>query len=674
VPKFELVSNFQPQGDQQQAIDALLKGIQGGEKYQTLLGVTGSGKTFTIANVIAQLNVPTLVMSPNKPLAAQLYSEFQGFFPNNAVEYFISYYDYYQPEAYIPQSDTYIEKQTEINSEIDKLRLRATMSLIERDDVIIVASVSSIYGLGAPADYIAQLVIIKLGEEISRRDLLLKLVDIQYNRNDLDYARGTFRVRGDSVEIHPAYDDYGVRIELAYDTVQRISKINLLTGEVITELDRAAIYPAKHFITNPERILGAIKEIRAEMTNEVGRMRGEGLLLEAQRLEQRTRFDLEMLTELGTCSGVENYSRYLAGREPGSPPYTLLDYFPKKFLTVVDESHVGIPQLRGMIGGDRSRKQMLIQYGFRLPSALDNRPLTLEEWEEKVDKVVMVSATPADWELEHSGGVIVEQIIRPTGLMEPAIIVKPSKGQIDDLIEEIRVTVERGERVLVTTLTKRMSEDLAEYLSNAGIRARYMHSEIHSLERVEILTDLRKAEFDVLIGINLLREGLDLREVSLVAILDVDKEGFLRSARALMQISGRAARNVEGRVIFYADRMTDSMKSVIEETDRRRKVQAEFNRANNITPTTIQKKIENILPESNPQAGAKFSDDAIGRAAEILTPFDRERLIEYLTKEMAAAARELQFEVAAQIRDQIQSLRKGGDGGFVSEKKKTRYR
>ncbi|MBM3328085.1 MAG: excinuclease ABC subunit UvrB [Calditrichaeota bacterium] len=653
---FKLVSDFGPRGDQQQAIELLLKGLKSGEKFQTLLGVTGSGKTFTIANVIANWGRPVLVMSPNKTLAAQLYGEFKGFFPFNAVEYFISYYDYYQPEAYIPSSDVYIEKETSINAEIDKLRLRATSSLMERDDCVIVASVSSIYGLGSPEDYKAQLLIFEVGQEVTRREALEKLVSIHYSRNDFDFARGTFRVRGDVIEVHPAYDDYGLRIELDFDTVVRVSRVDLLTGEVTEGLKRAVIFPAKHFITTPLRLEEAMQAIREEMKDRTAELEREGRLLEAQRLSQRTRFDLEMLGEIGFCNGIENYSRHLSGRHPGEPPFTLFDYFPKDFLLIVDESHVGVPQISGMIGGDQSRKRILVEYGFRLPSALDNRPLTLKEWEAKAQQVIFVSATPGDYELEKSGGVVVEQIIRPTGLVDPEIVVHPSAGQIDDLLEEIRVSVERGERVLVTTLTKRMSEDLTDYLSKAGIRVRYLHSEIESLDRVGILRDLRLAEFDVLVGINLLREGLDLPEVSLVAILDADKEGFLRSERSLMQTSGRAARNAAGKVIFYADKITDSMQKVIDETTRRRAAQGEYNRKHGIVPETIRKSVEEILRQTS-AADGKVSKIAKLARRDALTEFEKEELIERLTREMALASEQLLFERAAELRDELYALK-----------------
>lgn len=656
MPDFKLISDFGPRGDQGEAIDALVKGLQNGEKYQTLLGVTGSGKTFTIANVIARWGRPTLVMSHNKTLAAQLYGEFKGFFPHNAVEYFISYYDYYQPEAYIPQTDVYIEKETSINAEIDKLRLRATSSLFERDDVIIVASVSSIYGLGSPDEYKNQLLILQVGSHQRRQDILRQLVDIHYTRNDLEFGRGSFRVRGDVVEIHPAYDDNALRLELDFDEIVSVTRFDIVSGRKIDDLERAAVYPAKHFVTTPVRLQEAMVAIRSEMNERLAVLRAEGRLLEAQRLEQRTRFDLEMLTEIGYCSGIENYSRHLSGRNPGEPPFTLLDYFPPDFLLVMDESHASVPQIRGMIGGDQSRKRVLVEYGFRLPSALDNRPLSLDEWEQKIRNVIFVSATPADWEVEKSGGVIVEQIIRPTGLLEPLIEVRPSKNQIDDLLEEIQQVVESGERVLVTTLTKRMAEDLTDYLAKAGIRVRYLHSEIESLDRVAIIRNLRLAKFDVLVGINLLREGLDLPEVALVAILDADKEGFLRSARSLMQTSGRAARNAAGRVIFYADNVTDSMRAVIEETNRRRTVQEEYNLKHGITPQSIRKSVDEIMLQT---AAAGEIRDATPKPIrrEMLTDLELELLLERLAREMGQAAEGLEFERAAKLRDQIWELK-----------------
>jgi excinuclease ABC subunit B len=654
--KFILKSEYTPRGDQQNAINSLLKGLDQEQKFQTLLGVTGSGKTFTIANVIESWQKPTIVLSPNKTLAAQLYGEFTGFFPENAVEFFISYYDYYQPEAYIPSSDTFIEKETSVNEEIDKMRLRATSSLFERQDVIIIASVSSIYGLGSPEEYRRQLLLLEVGQEFNRQEMLHKLVDIHYSRNDLEFGRGMFRARGDIIEIHPAYDDYGIRIESEWDKIEKLTRFDILTGKKITNLDRVGIYPAKHFITTPARLKEAVRLIKSELNGRVAELRGEGKLLEAQRIDQRTRFDLEMMTEIGYCNGIENYSRHLSGREAGKPPSTLLDYFPDDFLMIVDESHVGVPQIRGMIGGDQSRKQNLVDYGFRLPSALDNRPLTQIEWEDHIKNVIFVSATPADYEIEKSEGVIVEQIIRPTGLLEPIIEVRPSSGQIDDLIEEIQIRVEDHERVLVTTLTKRMSEDLSDFLAKAGIRVRYLHSEISSLDRVEILRDLRLAKFDVLVGINLLREGLDLPEVSLVAILDADKEGFLRSERSLMQTSGRAARNAAGKVLFYADKLTRSMEAVINETNRRRETQDKYNKLHGIVPKTIKKNVEEILLQTS-AAGVKSQKKASAFQKDLLSEWEIEELVEGLTKEMAIAAEALEFERAAKIRDEISILR-----------------
>jgi len=666
MSEFQLVSDFQPRGDQQYAIDSLVAGLEEGQKFQTLLGVTGSGKTFTIANVIAKYQKPTLILSPNKTLAAQLYGEFKGFFPHNSVEFFISYYDYYQPEAYIPQSDTFIEKETSVNEQIDKLRLRATSSLFERDDVIIVASVSSIYGLGSPEEYRRQLLVLEIGDVVDRRILLRKLIDIHYSRNELEFGRASFRVRGETIEIHPAYDDYGIRIELEWDEIVNINRFIIISGEKIESLKRVAIYPAKHFVTTPERLEKSMEAIHEEMLEYVAILQGQGKLIEAQRIEQRTRFDLEMLREIGYCGGVENYSRNLSGRKPGEPPFTLLDYFPDDYLTISDESHVGIPQIRGMIGGDQSRKRVLVEYGFRLPSALDNRPLTFKEWEAAINNVIFVSATPSDYEIEQSEGVVVEQIIRPTGLIDPEIEIKPSKGQIDDLIEEIGIVVERGERVLITTLTKRMSEDLTDYLSKAGIRVQYLHSEISSLDRVEILRNLRLSKFDVLVGINLLREGLDLPEVSLVAILDADKEGFLRSERSLMQTSGRAARNAAGKVLFYADKITESMRKVIEETNRRRKVQMKYNEDHNIVPQTIKKSVAEILLQTKIADGKPSNIVELARQ-DLLTDGEKEALLEHLISEMGNAAEALEFERAAHLRDQIAKLRGDKKRKFIEE-------
>ena len=588
--KFKIQSHMTPKGDQPQAIEKLTREIKKGEKYQTLLGVTGSGKTFTIAHVIANLNRPTLVMSHNKTLAAQLYSEFKEIFPENAVEYFVSYYDYYQPEAYIPHTDTYIEKDSSINEDIDRLRLRATSSLLSRRDCIVVASVSAIYGLGSPQEYSELLVFVKIDLALPREELLKKLVDIQYQRNDVDFKRGTFRVRGDVVEVFLAYEETAIRIEYDWDTIKKISRVNPLTGEMLHPLDTIAIYPAKHFVTTQGRLESALVDIEKELETRLKELQSQNKLVEAQRLEQRTRYDMEMMRELGFCSGIENYSRLITGRPAGSRPYCLIDYFPEDFLTVIDESHISVPQIRGMYFGDRARKETLVEYGFRLPSALDNRPLRFEEFETLVKQIIFVSATPADYEIKKSS-LIAEQIIRPTGLLDPSIEIRPTKGQVDDLMEEIRKRAGKKERILVTTLTKRMAEELAKYLENTGIRVRYLHSEIDAIERVEILRDLRLNKFDCLVGINLLREGLDLPEVSLVAVLDADKEGFLRSQTSLIQVAGRAARHVNGHVIMYADTGTESRRKPIGETDRRRKQQLEYNAKNHITPTSIQKEV-----------------------------------------------------------------------------------
>ena len=662
MAKFELVSDYEPTGDQPRAIKELTEGIVRGDRYQTLLGVTGSGKTFTMANVIANVGRPTLVVSHNKTLAAQLYGEFKSFFPKNAVEYFISYYDYYQPEAYVPSTDTYIDKDTSINDEIDRLRLKATSSLLSREDVIIVASVSCIYGLGDPEDYTHELLILHRGQRIDRDEILSRLVDSHYVRNDFEFTRGTFRVRGDVVEIFPAYEQEALRVELFGDEIEQISVIDTVTGEIICEQETAAIYPAKHYVTPQHKLERAIQAIREELKERLEYFRSQGKLLEAQRLEMRTNYDLEMLQELGYCNGVENYSRHLSGRAPGQRPYTLLDYFPDDFLTIIDESHATIPQINGMYHGDRSRKETLVEYGFRLPSALDNRPLTFEEFESLVKQVIFVSATPGDYELEKCEGVVVEQIIRPTGLMDPEIVVKPVKHQIDDLIAEIRQRVAREERVLVTTLTKRMAEDLTDYLASMDIRVRYLHSEIDALNRVEILRDLRLAEFDVLVGVNLLREGLDLPEVSLVAVMDADKEGYLRSERSLMQIAGRAARNVAGKVIFYADTVTESMRRTIEETNRRRTIQAKYNEEHGITPKSIYKSYEEVM-RSTRVADVKAAKWGKGRHKRVderswkkLTPMEKEELLDRLEQEMLEAARKLEFERAAELRDEIDRL------------------
>ena len=665
--KFELVSNYSPTGDQPQAIEQLVEGLKHGEKFQTLLGVTGSGKTFTISNVIKEVNKPTLVISHNKTLAAQLYSEFKGFFPNNAVEFFISYYDYYQPEAYVVKSDLYIEKDFSINEEIDRLRLKATTSLIEgSSDVIVVASVSCIYGIGAPQEYAKQIIFVRKGERVNRKKLLRNLIDIHFVRNDVEFTRGTFRARGDVVEIIPAYQyEEALRIEFWDDEVERLSIIDSQTGVVIREVESAPVYPAKYFVTDRDRLQKAIYSIEDELKERLDYFRKEEKYVEAQRIEQRTRFDIEMIKEIGYCGGIENYSRHMDGRKPGSRPYTLLDYFPDDFLLVIDESHATIPQLRAMYNGDRKRKENLVEYGFRLPSALDNRPMKFEEFNAKLNQSIFISATPSDYELEKSDGVIVEQIIRPTGLLDPPIEVRPITGQIDDLIGEIRERVARKERTLVTTLTKKMAEDLADYLDKIGILVRYIHSDIDSLERVEILRDLRLGEFDVLVGVNLLREGLDLPEVSLVAIIDADKEGFLRSERSLMQTAGRTARNVNGIVIMYADVITQSMQKTIRETNRRRKLQKEYNDKNKIVPATIYKSVEEIM-NSTSIADVRKKDEkedyGFSKVAEpILKYMDKDQkqdLIEQLREQMHEAAKDLEFEKAASLRDEIQKLEK----------------
>lgn len=662
--QFKLTSTYVPQGDQPQAIAELSQGLVRGDKYQTLLGVTGSGKTYTMANVIQNYGRPALIISHNKTLAAQLYGEMKGFFPENAVEYFISYYDYYQPEAYVPTTDTYIEKDTSINDEIDRLRLKATSSLLSREDVVIVASVSCIYGLGSPQDWKEMLLFLDKGQMIDRNEILSKLVDIHYTRNDISFERGTFRVRGDVVEVIPAYEKEAVRIEMFGDEIESLSVVDTLTGEIKNELDRVAIYPAKHFVTPYRRLKDAIKSIEEELEERLAYFRKHGKLLEAQRLEMRTRYDLEMMEEIGFCSGIENYSRHLSGREPGERPFTLIDYFPKDFLLIIDESHVTIPQVRGMYFGDRARKETLVEFGFRLPSALDNRPLNFEEFESVIDKVIYVSATPGDYELQKCNGVVVEQIIRPTGLMDPEIEVRPVSGQIDDLVGEINLRAERNERVLVTTLTKRMAEDLTDYLAGAGIRVRYLHSEIDALDRMSILRDLRLAEFDVLVGINLLREGLDLPEVSLVAVLDADKEGFLRSETSLIQTAGRAARNVAGKVIFYADNITDSMRRAIDETNRRRAIQEEYNREHGIVPETIYKSVEDILAatrvaDARPDVYGKKTREEESEFLDKWLKLSKEQqaeLLEELEQDMLKAATNMEFERAAEIRDRIDTV------------------
>ncbi|MBY8911539.1 excinuclease ABC subunit B [Bacillus sp. YC2] len=658
--RFELVSKYQPQGDQPQAIEKLVKGIQEGRKHQTLLGATGTGKTFTVSNLIKEVNKPTLVIAHNKTLAGQLYSEFKEFFPNNAVEYFVSYYDYYQPEAYVPQTDTFIEKDASINDEIDKLRHSATSSLFERRDVIIIASVSCIYGLGSPEEYREMVVSLRTEMEIERNELLRKLVDIQYARNDIDFQRGTFRVRGDVVEIFPASrDEHCIRVEFFGDEIERIREVDALTGEILGDRDHVAIFPASHFVTRAEKMEKAIVNIEQELEERLKVMHENGKLLEAQRLEQRTRYDLEMMREMGFCSGIENYSRHLTLRPAGSTPYTLLDYFPDDFMIVVDESHVTIPQVRGMFNGDQARKQVLVDHGFRLPSALDNRPLRFEEFEKHMHNIVYVSATPGPYEIEHTPEMI-EQIIRPTGLLDPIIEVRPIEGQIDDLIGEIQTRIERNERVLVTTLTKKMSEDLTDYLKEIGIKVNYLHSEIKTLERIEIIRDLRLGKHDVLIGINLLREGLDIPEVSLVAILDADKEGFLRSERSLIQTIGRAARNSEGRVIMYADKMTHSMEVAISETKRRREQQERFNEIHGITPQTINKEIRDVIRATQAaEDKEEYKTKAAPKLAK-MTKKERQKVVEQMELEMKEAAKALDFERAAELRDLLLELKAEG--------------
>ncbi len=655
---FKIHRPYEPRGDQPQAIAELLDGLRRGDRHQTLLGVTGSGKTYTAASVIADFGRPTLVISHNKTLGAQLYGEFRQFFPDNAVGYFISYYDYYQPEAYVPSTNTYIAKDASINDDIDRLRLQATSMLLERDDVIIVASVSCIYGLGAPEDWRGMRIDAEAGARFTRKHLLERLVEIQYTRNDLEPSRGNFRVRGDVVEVHPAYEDHLVRIELDDDVVARISAVDPVTGQVMRRMERLALYPAKHFVTPEPRLQVALGAIRGELEEQVAKFRAEGKLLEAQRLRQRTEYDLEMLSTIGSCPGVENYSRHLSGRKPGERPGCLLDYFPKDFLLVVDESHVTLPQVGGMYEGDRSRKQTLVDFGFRLPSALDNRPLRFDEFEALVGPTLYVSATPAALEIERSKGVIVEQVIRPTGLVDPEIVIKPIEGQVDDLLEEIRRRTAVSERVLVTTLTKRMSEDLTDYLHEAGVKVRYLHSDIDALERVEILRGLRLGEFDVLVGINLLREGLDLPEVSLVAILDADKEGFLRSERSLIQTAGRAARNVSGRVVLYADVVTESMRRAMSETDRRRVKQLEYNAENGIRPETVRKSIDQIMRSTSvaDAIGTAESDD-VGGLLRAMNEEGPEALIGRLEAEMLEAAKRLEFERAASLRDRVDEIR-----------------
>lgn len=667
MEKFELVSSYKPSGDQPQAIAELTKGILDGEKHQVLLGVTGSGKTFTMSNVIANVNKPTLIISHNKTLAAQLYSEFKSFFPNNAVEFFISYYDYYQPEAYVVKRDLYIEKDFSVNEEIDRLRLKTTTSLIEgRKDVIIIASVSCIYGIGAPEQYARQITFVRKGDELDRRKFMRALIDIYYTRNDVEFTRGTFRARGDVIEIIPAYQyEEAIRVEFWDDEVERISIIDALTGEFIKEVESAAIYPAKYFVTTKEQVNAGIKTIEVELKERLQVYWDDEKYLEAQRLEQRTRYDIEMMREIGYCSGIENYSRHMDGREPGSRPSCLFDYFPEDFLLILDESHVTASQIRGMYNGDRSRKMNLVEYGFRLPSALDNRPLKFDEFEELTNQVIYVSATPGDYEFEKTGGVYIEQIIRPTGLLDPEIVVRPIKTQIDDLLGEIRIRAEKKERVLVTTLTKKMAEDLSDYLENLAVRVKYIHSDIDSLERVEIIRNLRIGDFDVLVGVNLLREGLDLPEVSLVAIIDADKEGFLRSERSLMQTAGRTARNADGLVIMYADRITNSMKKTIDETNRRRIIQEAYNEKHGITPETIYKTREEIMQSTSiadMRKKDKYEEASFTKVAEpiikYMTNEQRNDLMEEMTEEMKNAAKDLEFEKAAFLRDEIEKLKK----------------
>ena len=660
--KFKLVSDYKPKGDQPQAIQELVQGVINEDNYQTLLGVTGSGKTFTIANVIEKVNKPTLVLSHNKTLAAQLYGEFKQLFPENAVEFFISYYDYYQPEAYIPGKDIYIEKDSDINSQIEKLRLHATMSLMERQDVIIVASVSCIYGLGIPQEYQKALVRIKKGDKIDRDDLLRKLIKIHYGRNDIAFERGAFRVIGDIVDIYPAYMEHSIRVEFFGDEIENISRINPLDNHILEVVDEYPIYPANHFITSKPILERAISTIKQELKERVEYFEKNNKLLEAQRIEQRTNFDIEMLRELGYCSGIENYSRHLTGAKKGEPPYCLLDYFPDDFLTVIDESHASIPQVHAMYGGDYTRKKNLVDFGFRLPSAFDNRPLKFDEFEKKNEQVIFISATPGDYELSKTDGVFVEQVIRPTGLPDPEIEVKPVSTQVDDLLEQIRIRTSKKQRVLVTTLTKRMAEDLSEYLSRAGVKVRYLHSEINTIERSQIIRDLRLGEFDVLVGINLLREGLDLPEVSLVAILDADKTGFLRSTRSLIQTSGRASRNIEGKVILYADKLTNAIRETMRETNRRRQKQLHYNKENKITPKSIKKNIDDIMASTSVAEGyAKPEEKKVlsdkDKFMDYLNLDSKEQIMKLLQREMKEASNNLEFEKAAEIRDRIFELK-----------------
>jgi excinuclease ABC subunit B len=662
---FNLISEFKPSGDQPQAIKALVSSLKENTKHQTLLGITGSGKTFTIANVIQKLQRPTLIISHNKTLAAQLYGEFKQLFPHNAVEFFISYYDYYQPEAYLPVTDTFIEKDMSINEEIDILRLKATSSLIARKDVIVVSSVSCIYGIGSPAEYQDKVIQVQKSLNINRKKFFRRLVNIHYNRNDAVFERGTFRVRGDIIEIYLAYEDIGVRLEMFGDIIDSISRFNPLTGEVLKEMANEYIYPAKHFVTDQQTVKNIVGDIRVELVQRLETLRSNGDLLEAQRLEQRTNFDLEMMLEVGYCSGIENYSRYFSDRDPGDRPYTLIDFFPSDFLTIIDESHVTLPQIKGMYNGDRSRKEVLVEHGFRLPSALDNRPLQINEFLPLQNQIVHVSATPGDKELELCGGEIIEQIIRPTGLLDPKVEVRKTEGQIDDIIGEVRERANKNERTLITTLTKRMSEDLCDYLRGVNLRVRYLHSDIDSLERVKILRDLRLGEFDILVGINLLREGLDLPEVSLVVVLDADKQGFLRSHTSLMQVAGRAARHQDGRVILYADKISDAMKYLIGETQRRRKIQGKYNEKKGITPSTISKSIENILSSTSVADSIQDDNNIIAnRKGDDFSKMDKKLAVDMMRKEMIEASENLEFEKAAKLRDEIKKLEKELEGIF----------